>query len=55
MVLLAALEQFKDQATDRLLLLTLKKYEDSSTREKEDVRKTAAEMLAQLYVNIHCM
>ena len=39
-VLLAALEQFKYQATNRLLLVVLEEYEDSGTTQK--VKKTAA-------------
>ena len=42
--LLAALEQFEDQATDRLLLAALEDYEDSGTAQKADV-KTPAKML----------
>ena len=38
-VLRAALEQFKYQATNRLLLVALKKYEDSGITQK-DVKKT---------------
>ena len=37
--LLAALEQFKDQATNKLLLAALEEYEDSGTKqEEEDVK-----------------
>ena len=43
--LLGALEQFEDQATNRLLLLALEEYEDSGTTQKEDVKKTPAKML----------
>ena len=38
-LLLAALEQFKDQGTDRLLLFALKEYEDSGTTQKETPAK----------------
>ena len=38
-VLLAALEQFEYQATNRLLLATLEEYEDSGTTQKEDIKK----------------
>ena len=45
LVLLAAIEQFEDQATNRLLITALEEYEDSGTTQKEDVRKTPAKML----------
>ena len=35
-VLLAAIEQFEDQATNRLLITALEEYEDSGTTQKED-------------------
>ena len=38
-VLLAAIEQFEDQATNRLLTAALEEYEDSGTTQKEDVKK----------------
>ena len=41
--LLAALKQFEDQATDRLLFTALEDYEDSGTQ-KADV-KTPAKMV----------
>ena len=44
-VLLTAIEQFEDQAINRLLTAALKEYEDSGTTQKEDVRKTPAKML----------
>ena len=44
LVLLAATEQFENQATDRLQLSALEEYEDSGTTQKEDV-KTTAKML----------
>ena len=40
----AALEQFEDQATSRLLLFALEGYEDSGTTQKEDTKKTPAKM-----------
>ena len=43
-VLLAAIEQFEDQATNRLLIAALEEYEDSGTIQK-DVKKTPAKML----------
>ena len=46
-VLLAAIEQFKDQATNRVLIAALGKCEDSGTTQK-DVKKTSAKMLHQL-------
>ena len=45
LVLLAAIEQFKDQATNRLLITALEEYEDSGTTQKEDVKNTPAKML----------
>ena len=45
LVLLAAIEQFEDQATNRLPLAVLEEYEDSGTTQKEDVKKTPAKML----------
>ena len=45
-VLLAAIEQFKDQATNRLLIAVLEEYEDSGTTQKEDVKETPAKMLS---------
>ena len=51
-VLLAAIEQFKDQATNRLLIAALEEYEDSGTTQKEDVKKTPAKMLLSTK---HCM
>ena len=53
-VLLAALEQFKYQATNRLLLATLEEYEDSGTTQKEAVEKTPAKMLPSTHSK-HCM
>ena len=45
-VLLAALEQFEDQATDMLQLLSVsEECEDSGTTQKKDVKKTPAKML----------
>ena len=44
-VLLAAIEQFEDQATNRLLIAALEKYEESGITQKEDVKKTPAETL----------
>ena len=51
-VLLAALEQFEDQATNMLQLLSVsEECEDSgTTQKKENVKKTPAKMLHQLYV-----
>ena len=43
-LLLASLEQFKDQATDRLLLFALKEHEDSGTTQEEDAAKTPAKI-----------
>ena len=48
MVLLAALEQFEYQATNRLLIAALEEYEDSGTTQKEDVKKTPAKCYHQL-------
>ena len=51
-VLLAAIEQFKDKATNRPLIAAFKEYEDSGTTLKEDVKKTPAKMLPSTK---HCM
>ena len=51
-MLLAAIEQFKDQATNRLLAGALDEYEDSGTTQKEEVKKTPAKMLPSTK---HCM
>ena len=40
-VLVAALEQVKDQATHRLLLAALEEYEDSGTTQNEEVKTPA--------------
>ena len=53
-VLLAAIEQFEVQATNRLLLSALEEYEDSGTTQKEDVKKTAAKMLPST-LSKHCI
>ena len=50
-VLLAAVEQFEDHATNRLLTTALEEHEDSGTTQKEDV-KTPAKMLPSTK---HCM
>ena len=42
-LLLAALEQFEDQATDRPLLFALEEYEDSGTTQK-NAEKTPAKL-----------
>ena len=55
MVLLAAIEQFEDQATNRLLIAALEEYEDSGTTQKEDAKKTPAKMLLSTLSNKHCM
>ena len=54
LVLLAALEQFKCQGTNRLLLAASEKHEYSSTTQKKDVKKTPAKMLP-LTLTKHCM
>ena len=57
-VLLAALEQFKDQAANGLLLSVLDEYEDSGTTQKKDDTNTSAKnattnsKLITLYVRI---
>ena len=38
LVLLASIGEFKNQATNRLLVAVLEEYEDSSTTQKEDVK-----------------
>ena len=56
LVLLAAIVQFEDQTNSRLLIAALEEYEDQGTTQKEDAKKTPAEMLYhQLYVNIVCV
>ena len=45
------IEQFDDQATNRLLIAVLEEYEDSGTTQ-EDVKKTTAKMLPSTK---HCM
>ena len=52
LVILAAIEQFEYQATNRLLIPKLEEYEDSGTTQKEDVKKTPAKMLPSTK---HCM
>ena len=52
-VLLAAVEQFEDQTTTRLLSTALKENEDSGATQKEDV-KTPAKMLPST-LSKHCM
>ena len=42
---LAAIEQFEDQATNRQLIVVLEECEDSGTTQKEDVKKTPSKML----------
>ena len=53
-VVLAAIEQFEDQATNRLLIAALEEYEDSGTTQKEDVKKTPAKMLPST-LSKHCI
>ena len=50
-MLLAAIEQFEDQTTTRVLLAALEEYEDLGTRQKEVVKKTPAKLLP----STHCM
>ena len=50
--LLQYIEQFEDQATNRMLIAVLEEYEDSGTTQKEDVKKTPAKMLPSTK---HCM
>ena len=52
LVLLAVLEQFMYQATNRLILAMWEEYEDSGTTQKEDAKKTPAKMF-QPTLNIH--
>ena len=54
LVLLAALMQFKYQATNRLLLAALEEYGDSGTTQRKDVKKTPAKMLPST-LSEHCM
>ena len=53
-VLLAAVEQFEDQATTRLLITALDENEDLGPTQKEDVKKTPAKMLPPT-LSKHCM
>ena len=57
-MLLAATEQFKDHATNRLLIAALEEYEDSGTAQKEVVKKTPAKMLpstlSKHYMHFSC-
>ena len=53
-VLLAAIQQFEDQATNRLLIAVLEEYEDPGTTQKEDVKKPPAIMLPST-LSKHCM
>ena len=50
-MLLAAIEQFEDQTTTRVLIAALEEYEGSGTTQKEGVKKTPAKMLP----STHCM
>lgn len=52
--LLAALQQFEDQAANRLLIAALEEYEDSGTIQKKDDVKTPAKMLPST-ISKHCM
>ena len=52
--ILPAVEQFKDKATNRLLIAVLEEYDDSGTTQKEVVKKTPAKMLPST-VSEHCM
>ena len=54
LLLLAALKQFKYQATNRLLLDALEEYGDSGTSQKKDVKKTPATMLPST-LSRYCM
>ena len=51
---IAALEQFKYQATNRLLFAASEEYEDSGTTQKKDVEETLAKMLPST-LSKHCM
>ena len=53
LVVLAAIEEFEHQATNRLLIAPLGEYEDSGTTQEEDV-KTPAKMLPSILCK-HCM
>ena len=53
-MLLAALMQFKYQATNRLLLAASEECVDSGTTQKKDVKKTPAKMLPST-LSKHCM
>ena len=53
-LLLAALEQFEDQATDRMLLFAVDENDDSGTTKKEDTKTTPAKMFAKMYCMDFC-
>ena len=54
LVVLAALMQFKFQATNKMLLAALEEYGDSGTAQKKDVKKTPAKMPPSTQSK-HCM
>ena len=47
---IAAVEQFEYQTTNRLLIASLEKYEDSGATQKEKVKKTTAKMLWSIHI-----
>ena len=51
-LLLATLEQFEDQATNRLLLSLMEEYGDSGTIQKEGVKKTPAKCYHQVIYTV---
>ena len=53
-MLLAALKQFKYQATNRMLLAALEEYGDPGTTQEKDVKKPPAKMLPP-NLSKHCM
>ena len=50
-MLLAAIEQFEDQTTTRVLIAALEEYEDLGTTQKVGVKNTPAKILP----STHCM
>ena len=52
--LLAALQQFEYQATNRMLLAVSEEYGDSGTTQKKDVKKTQAKIIPS-NLSKHCV
>ena len=52
---LDALEQFEDQATNRLLLSALEGCEDQGTTQQKRIRRHQPKCYHQLYVYMYCI